>query len=165
MTLDYRERPGTKEKEHENRPVYRYVLPGNQRRGDELPEFAAGTDPARPRGSRLRPEMQGLGGEPAGKCALSGERTAAGAQGPQLRLPHAAHIVGGGEDRLRRGAHQQRICDGDVRPPRRGQPRLRAGAHLSHRLGGLHLLHHARRGGRGRAADRPEILPVVVQPL
>ena len=45
------------------------------------------------------------------------------------------------------------------------EPRLRAGAHLSHRLGGLHLLHHARRGGRGRAADRPEIFPMVVQPL
>ena len=27
------------------------------------------------------------------------------------------------------------------------------------------LLHHARRGGRGRAADRPEIFPMVVQPL
>ena len=28
------------------------------------------------------------------------ERAAAGAQGSQLRLPHAAHIVGGGEDRF-----------------------------------------------------------------
>lgn len=40
---------------------------------------------------------------------------------------------------------------------RRGQSGLRAGAHLSHRLGGLYLLHHPRRGRTRRHARSPEI--------
>ena len=148
-----------------HRTVYGFLLSGDQRRGDLLFYAEARTAPPRARSPRLRPALPGLGGTRRAGGPLHRLRAAGRPARPEHGHPHAALHGQNPADPAGRGAHQQRVRPGLSGTPHGRPALLRAGAHVPHGVGGLHLLRDPRARGRNRAQDYAALLQMVVQPV